>query len=329
MSIETIGRLAERHGMDPSAILVGRRPGAFSGFLEFARQYFLGLSLLRSAEDLATVTDDLAATLAEQNVRYAELTSTAFVHLRTDTEFSPMCVGEYREGLNEGRRRAADRGVAVNWVIDIPRGIEPPESTLTIDLLDGPDAPDGLVALGLGGYEVVRSPLDYVSHFRRARAIGLGAVPHAGETAGPESVRACVVDLRADRIGHGIRALEDRSVIDLLVDRDVVLEVCPTSNVRLGIVENLESHPLNSLRDAGVRVCINTDDPGWFDIDLVTELESATKSHSLGAFDHIELQSHALSASFAAEDVRRSLANELGSLARGESLAQNVISEGR
>jgi adenosine deaminase len=311
MSLETIRRLAERHCMDPTTILAGRRPGAISGFLEFARHYFLGLSLLGSAEDLATVTDDLAATLAEQNVRYAEVTSTAFVHLSKSATSCPMSAVEYCDGLNEGRRRAAERGVAISWVIDIPRGVEPPESTVTIDLLESPHAPDGLVALGLGGYELMRSPAAYVSHFQRARAIGLGAVPHAGETAGPQSVRSCVLDLQADRIGHGIRSLEDRSVIDLLVDRDVVLEVCPTSNVRLGIVENLESHPLSRLRDAGVRVCLNTDDPGCFDIDLVTELESATKSHSLCENDHIELQTDALAASFATQDVRRSFVHEL------------------
>ncbi len=151
MSSATVKALAARHRPDWSWVWSGDIPDHFSfvDFPDFGRQYLFGLSLLRNEEDLATITDDLAATLARQNVRYAELTTTAFSHLA-----GSMPPEVYRDGLDEGRRRAAARGVELSWVIDIPRDLEMPHDTTTVEYLESGRTPDGLVGIGLGGYEV-------------------------------------------------------------------------------------------------------------------------------------------------------------------------------
>lgn len=300
MSVATVRELTERHGVDPTPIWPGGFPDVFSfdGFPSFAAQYFYGLSLLRSAEDLATISDDLAATLASQNVRYAEITTTAYTHFLDKEDRSGMSWGEYREGLDEGQRRARARGVELGWVVDIPRDIEMPDETVTIEYLESTETPAGLVAIGLGGYEVGFPAAPYAPHFARAAALGLPSVPHAGETEGADSVRQAVEDLGAVRIGHGVRCLEDAAVVDLLRERDIMLEVCPTSNDLLQVVEQVEDHPLPALIDAGLRVCLNTDDPGWFATDLVHELEVATEFLGVTLDQHRAMQLDAVAASF-------------------------------
>ena len=167
MSVDTVRALTERHGADPTPIWPDGFPAAFSfdGFPSFAKQFFYGLALLRTGDDLATITDDLAATLAAQNVRYAEITTTAFTHFLDRDDRRGMSWTDYRDGLDEGRRRAGARGVDIGWVIDIPRDLEMPDQTVTIEYLESDRTPDGLVAIGLGGYEVGFPAAPYAEHF--------------------------------------------------------------------------------------------------------------------------------------------------------------------
>ncbi len=308
MSSATVKALAARHQPDWSWVWNGDIPEHFSfdDFPDFGRQYLFGLSLLRNADDIATITDDLAASLAQQNVRHVELTTTAYSHI----EVGNMAPEEYRDGLDEGRRRAAARGVNIGWVIDIPRDLETPDSQVTIDFLESSRTPDGLIGIGLGGYEVGFPAAPYAEHFARGRALGLHSIPHAGETEGADSVRQAVDDLGAERIGHGVRVLEDPVLVEQLVESGVFCEVCPTSNLLLGVVDTLDEHPLTRMIDAGLNVCLNTDDPGWFDTDLMTELQIGTDL-GLRVEDHVRLQRDAVRASFAPADVKRLLAEQL------------------
>lgn len=313
MSVDTVRHLTARHDRDPSAVWPNGFPEVFSfeDFPDFGRQYLFGLSLLRDASDLATITEDLATTLAAQNVRYAELTTTAYSHFLDHGDLPAMPHEEYRDGLNEGRRRAQAKGVDIGWVIDIPRDLEMPDSTVTIDYLEGANTPDGLVGIGLGGYEVGFPAAPYASQFARARALGLHSVPHAGETEGPDSIRQALDDLGAERIGHGVRCVEDPDLVKRLADERVMLEVCPTSNRLIGVVESVEEHMLPRLIDAGVRVCLNTDDPGWFATDLITELQLATDHLGVDLDMHRRLQLDAVEASFAPNEVKQALRAEL------------------
>jgi aminodeoxyfutalosine deaminase len=128
-----------------------------------------------------------------------------------------------------------------------------------------------VVALGLGGGEVGNPPERYEKWFEKALEEGLHSAPHAGETAGPESVWGAVRVLGAERLGHGVRSIEDSKLVDYLAERRIPLEICPMSNIRLGVYPDLASHPLRRLYDAGVPVTINSDDPPLFNTTLNDE----------------------------------------------------------
>jgi adenosine deaminase len=311
-----VARLADRHAADHSRIWPAGIPEAFSfvDFPDFGRQFLFGLKLIRDAVDLVDVVEALARDLAAQSVRYAEVTSTAFSHLGRG-----MAEADYGAALDEGRRRAAGLGVELAWVIDIPRDLERPGSTVTLDHLSGPHAPDNVVALGLGGYEIGNPAAAYREEFARARALGLGSVPHAGETDGPASVRAALDELGADRIGHGVRSVEDPALVAELADRGTCLEVCLTSNRLLGVVDELARHPLPDLMASGVTVSLNTDDPGYFATDLTTELLAATEHFGLTPEAHLALQRDAVAASFLPAERKAALTAELDAYARSSA----------
>ncbi len=244
-------------------------PYEFRDFAHFIELFVAGLRLLRTAADFAYATEALATELADQNVRYAEVTTTYFAHWSRK-----IPAQEYTAGLDEGRRRAAALGVDIGWIIDIPREAERPESGLTADFILGPHAPAGVVAIGCGGNENGYPAELFEASFARVRAAGLGSVIHAGEVDGAASVWSALGAGRATRIGHGVRSVEDPHLLDELARRQIALEVCPTSNVLLGVVPSMAQHPIGALMDAGVAVTVNTDDPGYFGPTLTEELQT-------------------------------------------------------
>ncbi|NNC93202.1 MAG: adenosine deaminase [Acidimicrobiia bacterium] len=306
----TMFALAGRHAIDLDVASAEELTARyrFESFDDFLRLFIQGLDVLVDGEDFASATVALAAELAGQNVRYAEVTTTPFNHHRRG-----IAMGDYVSGLNEGRRRAGqEHGVELGWVCDIPRELEDPDLGFTVDLITGPDAPEGVVALGLGGPEVGFPPEQFAGSFARARAAGLGSVPHAGETVGAESVWGAVRALGADRIGHGVRSVEDPGLVAYLADNAVPLEVSMTSNVLLRVAPSLEEHPIRALLDAGVPVTINTDDPAYFSTDLTRELQLAHDVHGVSLEQLREVQRTAINASFATDAVKRSVLDELG-----------------
>lgn len=132
-----------------------------------------------------------------------------------------------------------------------------------------------IVGIGLGGPEAPFPPEPFERAFQLAKDAGLGSVPHAGEAAGPESIRGAMDVLQADRIRHGIRSVEDEGVLRELAARSIVCDVCPVSNLRTRAIESIESHPLPKMLEAGILCSISTDDPEMFDTDLTREYEVA------------------------------------------------------
>ena len=165
----------------------------------------------------------------------------------------------------------------------------------------------GLVAIDLAGDEANFPGELFVEHFHRARVEGLCTTAHAGEAAGPESVRQAVEGLEAERIGHGVRAIEDPAVVELLVDRAVPLEICPTSNVQTSTVASYAAHPLPALLEHGVVVTLNTDDPSISGIDLAHEYRVAATELGLREEHLRRLQRHAVHAAFLDPAERREL----------------------
>jgi adenosine deaminase len=305
----TMFRMAGRHGVDLGAASTEELTSQyrFGDFDSFLRLFMQGLEVLQDAEDFALATTALAEELAAQNVRYAEVTTTPFNHFRRGID-----MGEYVGGLDEGRRLARrDHGVELGWICDIPRELEDPELGFTVELITGPAAPEGVVALGIGGPEVGFPAESFESSFARAKATGLGSVPHAGETVGPESVWGAIHALQADRIGHGVRSVEDPSLLDYLVEHAIPLEVSMTSNVLLGVAPSIENHQICRLLDAGVTVTLNTDDPAYFSTDLNRELQIAHDIHGLSVADLREMQRTAVDVSFCRADVKATILAEL------------------
>ncbi len=271
----TLLALAERNGVALPARTVAELQQWFRyrDFNHFIEIYFAITGCLKRAEDYELIAYEFGAEMARQQVRYAEVTFSPSTHYHSlgipfDTFFG---------GLTRGRERArAEFGVEIRWVFDIVRNIE--DETRSRELADyvtsvaieGMSA--GVVALGLGGAEIGYPPERFASFFERARAAGLHSAPHAGETVGPESVWGALRALGAERLGHGARSIEDPALVAHLAQEQVPVELCPTSNLRLGVYPDLAAHSLPHLYAAGVPVTVNSDDPPLFNTTLNQEV---------------------------------------------------------
>jgi aminodeoxyfutalosine deaminase len=239
----------------------------FDDFEGFIRAFELTAGALQHADDFRQVVVEYAEDAAKHGAVYVEgiFTPGLWRGLDTDEVFSGYC-----DGAQEAREL---HGVEVRLTPDIPRVYSPEEAQLVVNY-SLKYRERGIVGVGLAGYEAPPAE-PFTPAFAHARAEGLASVPHAGEYTGPASVRDALDALGADRIRHGIRAVEDPALVRELADRGVVLDVCPISNVRTGAVPSLAEHPLPALAAAGVRCSISTDDPAIFATDLTREYEAA------------------------------------------------------
>ncbi len=237
----------------------------FTGFLGFIDAFKWVAGFLNTPEDYALATRRLLESLHRQNVVYAELTLAAGVALWRKLDFAAIYQAVVRE--------AALSPVEVRWVLDCIRHFGP-EHGMDVARLAVERAGDGVVAFGIGGDEA-RGPARWfkdVVAFTRDH--GLRFVPHAGETTDAQSIWEAV-ELGADRIGHGIRAIDDPRLVQYLKDRDIPLEISITSNVSTGAVASLADHPVRKLYELGVPIILNTDDPAIFHTTLDNEYRIA------------------------------------------------------
>ncbi|RQX18207.1 adenosine deaminase [Micromonospora ureilytica] len=265
----------------------------FRDFAHFIEVYLSVVDLIRDPEDVWILTHEVARELARQQVRYAELTITPYSHVRRGIPAPAFC-----EAIEDARQRAlADFGIELRWCFDIPgeAGLPAAEETLRIAL---DERPDGLVSFGLGGPEIGVPRPQFRPYFDQARAAGLRSVPHAGETTGPQTVWDALNELGAERIGHGISAAQDPQLLAYLAERQIGMEICPTSNVRTRAVATLDEHPLPRLVEAGLLVTINSDDPPMFGTTLNDEYAVAARLLGVGAEGLAGLARNAVTASF-------------------------------
>jgi aminodeoxyfutalosine deaminase len=272
--VETAVELADANASMPPALqswMLGRRR-SFNGFDEFADLYLAIVSTVTAPEDLARAAYEFGERMHGDGTVYAEVTWTPQLHVCKEHPFEA-----WLEALNDGRRRAEQEfGVTVRWVIDICRDRHHGQADVVSWATSREAIDGGVVALGLGGTETHFPPHLFTQSFRAAREAGLKSVPHAGEHkgkyAGASSVWGAIEELKADRIGHGNRAIEDPLLMQYMCTERTPLELCPSSNIKFGLYENLCEHPLRKLIDAGCFVTINTDDPEIFDTSLTDEL---------------------------------------------------------
>jgi adenosine deaminase len=238
----------------------------FRDFPHFIQTYATITNCLRTPEDYQLIAYEFGAGCAQQNIRYAEATFS----IATNQRMTGLYWSEILAGINAGRRQVKqDFGVEIRWVIDIVR--DQPETQKEVLEIALAARESGCVALGLGGNEAGFPPELFVETFMEAQQAGLPRVPHAGETLGAASVWTAIDQLQATRIGHGVRCIEDSLLVRELARRQIPLEVCPTSNIRLGIFDDFQAHPLRKLWDAGVAITLGSDDPPMFNTDLCQE----------------------------------------------------------
>lgn len=289
----TAHELARRYGMRPPT------SGPYDGLAGFVRDYETARDLIRSLDDLSRVAAEVVADAAGQGVVWTEVHCVPFNYggrlgppeavieaVLDGLARAPSGIGA---GLILAHNRATDYALAERLL------------TLAVRYRD-----QGVVALGLVGDEAPNPPGRYRDIFRAAKESGLLSVPHAGEAAGPESVRGAFRELRADRIGHGVRAVEDPALVAELAGSPVCLDVCPTSNAMLGACQGLEGHQLPALLRAGVRVSLGSDGSLFFGVDVVDEYLNAQDVLGLDAGELLAIAAESLRASAAPAALKQS-----------------------
>jgi aminodeoxyfutalosine deaminase len=241
----------------------------FTDFAHFIEVWILTTNCLRTRQDFTQLVVDYAAEAASHGAVYVEGIFSPVERIARGVPPADL-FGGYCDGVDEALRR---HGVTVRLTPDLYRGCDV-EAAQECARQAVRYRDRGIVGLGLGGMEAGRPATAYATAFAIARDGGLALVPHAGETAGPDSIRE-VLSLGAARIRHGIRAVEDPDLMAEIADRRIVLDVCLTSNLRTKIVPTLAEHPLPRLQAAGVLCTINTDDPAMFGTDLSAEYAAA------------------------------------------------------
>lgn len=242
----------------------------FRNFSHFIEVWILTTNALRTAEDFRQVVADYADEAASHGAVYLEAIFSPAERVARGVDWDEIFSG-YCDGAQEAREL---HGVEVRLTPDIFRGATAEQAEHVVRY-SAKYRERGVVAVGLGGLEADYPPEPYEPAFSLAKSLGLASVPHAGEVAGPPSVRGALEALGADRLRHGIRSVEDPGLVAELAGRGTVLDVCPLSNLRTGAVASLEEHPLPRLVAAGVRCSISTDDPAMFDTDLTRDYEAA------------------------------------------------------
>ncbi|MFI6150127.1 adenosine deaminase [Streptomyces sp. NPDC051109] len=303
-----VAELASRHPdskvpTDPEALA---DYFTFTDFAHFIEVYLSVVDLVRTPDDVRTLTYEVARDMARQNIRYAELTITPYSSTRRGIDEKA-----FMEAIEDARKSAeTELGVILRWCFDIPgeAGLEAAAETarLAVDL-----HPEGLVSFGLGGPEIGVPRPQFKPYFDAARAAGLHSVPHAGETTGPETIWDSIRELGAERIGHGTSATQDPELLAYLAEHRIALEVCPTSNIATRAVTDLDRHPVKEMVQAGVLVTINSDDPPMFGSDLNNEYAVAARLLDLDERGLAQLAKNAVEASFLDEAGKAKLNAEI------------------
>ena len=242
----------------------------FRDFAHFIEVWILTTNALRTEADFRQVVVDYAEEAAAHGAVYLEGIFSPAERVARGVGWDEI-FGGYCDGAREAREK---HGVEVRLTPDIYRGATAEQAGQVVRY-SAKYRERGIVGVGLGGLEAEFPPEPYEPAFTLARSLGLASVPHAGEAAGAPSVRGAIDALGADRIRHGIRSVEDTGLVAELAGRGTVLDVCPLSNLRTGVVRSLEEHPLPRLVAAGVRCSISTDDPAMFDTDLTRDYDAA------------------------------------------------------
>ena len=297
-----IRRIAERNGLSvPEGVFKTDDEFEWTDFLHFLRTYDLAASVIRTPQDYRDVTYEYLSSCAAEGAIYVELIASpdhaAAVGLSDADHYAAIA-----QGIDDAR---ADHGIEARIIIAAIRnhGVQAAEA-LARRLAE--DRHPYVVGFQLAGDEAGYPPEPFARAYEIASGSGLGCTAHAGEHAGAESVRGALT-LPVTRHAHGVRAIEDPALVEELVERGIVLEICPTSNVATGVFPSYEAHPFGALHEAGVRVTLGSDDPPYFGCSIGSEYAVAHERFGVDEGELIEVTRTALEGAFAEDAVKREL----------------------
>ncbi len=293
--------LVQKYGGDPSVNTLDELAAKFEyrDFPHFLDIWTWKNNFLREYEDFEFIAAGVAQDLLDQNIRYVE------------AHYSPSDFTQHGLGIQkitEAIRRGLDQvdGIEIALIADLVRNYGPRRATETLAQVKEV-AELGVIGIGLGGAEHDYPAALFKEAFRAAREFGFRTTAHAGEGAGAESVRSAIDDLEVDRIGHGVRAIEDEELLEQIAARRIPLEICPISNIRTGVISSLAEHPIRDFHERGILVTVNTDDPKMFGNTLAEEYRSLEEKAGFSRDQVRQLILNSIEATWISKDRKESM----------------------
>lgn len=308
---ELMFALANRNGVKLPYESIGavRAAYEFDDLSCFLELYYRGMSVLKRAEDFHDLAMDYFRRAHAEGVVHVEMHFDPQAHLARGIELESVM-----EGLGLARREAErEFGMSTALIMAFLRD-RPAEEAMSV-LESAAPYWELLDAVGLDSAEVGHPPSKFTEVFQRARMLGIPRVAHAGEEGPPEYIREALDLLDVCRIDHGVRCLEDPELVERLREEEIVLTVCPLSNVRLNVVERMEDHPLPELVDAGLRITLNSDDPAYFGGGMLANLQACHDAFGWSRDTFIQLAGTAIESAFMSDRRRLELHRQLASCA--------------
>lgn len=300
---EFIRTLAAEKNVDLSKIFKDDGSYVWKDFAEFLKTYEAACSVLKSPDDFRRLTEAVLEKSASHGVIYTEM------FLAPD-----FCGGgdliawkEYLAAMCEGADNARSaHGIEARFISSCVRHFGPDQAKKIAEI-SAQTAGPMLTGFGMGGEERHLTAGDFVDAFAIAAEAGMGITSHAGEICGADSVRETLDHLPVSRIGHGVRAIEDEGLVARLASENIVLEINPGSNIALSVFPSWEDHPIEKLRQAGVRVTVSTDDPPYFHTDMTQEYTNLANTFGWNAADFNAINQTAMNAAFCDDETRQRL----------------------
>jgi adenosine deaminase len=302
--LDALWELVQKYGGDPTIpdISALQRRFAYRDFPHFIDTWIWKNQFLRAYEDFTFFSEAFARDLARQNIRYAEVFFSP-----SDFARHGLHTQELASAIRKGLSRVPN--VEVMLIADIVRDSGPIQAAITLE--EAAEVRDlGIIGIGIGGSEQRFPPEPFQAVYEAARRQGFHTTAHAGEAAGPESIWGAVRSLNVERIGHGTRAVEDEHLMDMLAETQILLELCPISNVRTGVVRSIEDHPARRFFERGLVITINTDDPKMFGNSLAEEYRLLEERQGFSRDDIRALILQAINASWLPEERKQQMADE-------------------
>ena len=307
MPPEFARRLADEKNISLDGVFDENGGYAYRDFWHFLEVYEAATSVLQSPEDFRRLTLAILEESAKQGVVYAEsFISPDFCGGRDVAAWKDY-LAAIKDAADEAERTM---GITLRGIVTCIRHFGGDVAVETAKCAQE-TAGDWIVGFGMGGDEKAGNQSDFAYAYDMAREAGLQLTTHAGEWNGPDEIREALDALKVQRIGHGVRSIEDNALVERLIEEGTTLEVCPGSNVFLNVYDKLEDHPIAKLRDAGVKVTVSTDDPPFFRTTMTKEYEDLSRVFGWEESDFSDLNNVALEAAFCDADTKARIAKKL------------------